>query len=208
MTTPEPREDRPDDVLAQPPGAGQAPSGLPEHRTEDLGQMLQKRSGPKLPPATLGLIAVVLLGVGFAGGMITDRQTHKTDNTASVSANGPGGTTGRRFPYGGPGGTNGGNNGGNGGAFGGFTAGTVERVDGTTVYLKTQDGKEVKVTTTGDTTVRLSSDGKVADLQAGQTVAVQGQTGTDGSVAARSITEGQLGGRFRAGGNGGANGSN
>lgn len=200
MTTPEPPVDRPDDVLAQPPG-GSAPGPAPAagHQTEDLGQLLRKRSGAKLPAATLGLIAVVLLGVGFAGGMITDRQTHKSDNPASVSANGPAGANGRRFPYGGPSGNPGGN-----GNFpgGGFTSGTVERVDGDTVYLKTADGKEVKVTTTGTTTVRMSSDGKVSDLQAGQTVAVQGQTGDDGSVAARSITEGQLGGRLRTGANG------
>ncbi|MFL6073534.1 MAG: hypothetical protein ACJ73S_09080 [Mycobacteriales bacterium] len=199
MTTPDPNADRPDDVLAQPPGGAGPSQPAAAHRSEDLGQMLQKRSGPKLPPATLGLIAVVLLGVGFAGGMITDRQTHKANNTASVSSN-PGGNFRGRFPYGGPSGNPGGNLPG-----GGFTAGTVERVDGDTVYIKTQDGKEVKVTTTGTTTVRMSSDGKVSDLQAGQPVAVQGQTGNDGSVAARSITEGQLGGRLRAGGSGNGN---
>ena len=204
MTTPENPADRPDDVLAQPPGGSGPSQPAARHRSEDLGQMLQKRSGAKLPPATLGLIAVVLLGVGFAGGMITDRQTHKTDNTASINSNNPGGNFRGRFPYGGPSGNPGRN-----GNFpgGGFTTGTVERVDGDTVYLRTADGKEVKVTTTGTTTVRLSSQGKVSDLQAGQTVAVQGQAGTDGTVAARSITEGQLGaGRLR-GGNGNNNGN-
>ncbi|GIH78470.1 hypothetical protein [Planobispora longispora] len=71
-----------------------------------------------------------------------------------------------------------------------MTVGTVQRVEDGKVYVQTMDGSVVTVNTTGETTVRVSREGKVADLRAGGTVVVQGTRGEDGSLTATSISEG------------------
>ncbi|MGW7480199.1 hypothetical protein ACWGH8_16565 [Nonomuraea muscovyensis] len=72
----------------------------------------------------------------------------------------------------------------------GGTTGTVEKVEGDTVYLKAMDGSTVTVTTTGTTAVQIAAPGKVSDLKAGATVVVRGERSDDGSVSAVSITQG------------------
>ncbi|MFC3449641.1 hypothetical protein [Amycolatopsis speibonae] len=79
--------------------------------------------------------------------------------------------------------------GGTRGAAGRGTTGTIDRVDGTKVYVKNAQGGEITVSTTDDTTVGVTQAGKLTDLKPGSTVVVQGQTGDDGTVAARSITQ-------------------
>ncbi|MEV4572303.1 hypothetical protein AB0K16_03525 [Nonomuraea jabiensis] len=80
------------------------------------------------------------------------------------------------------------------GGGGGGTIGTVEKVEGGKVYVKTMDGSTVTVTTDDRTTVQISKPGKVTDLRTGTSVVVRGQQGGDGSVTATSITQGNLGG--------------
>jgi hypothetical protein len=46
----------------------------------------------------------------------------------------------------------------------------------------------VIVKTTGKTSVSTAAKGSLKDIKAGQTVTVQGATGSDGSVAATSVT--------------------
>ncbi|MFK0247044.1 hypothetical protein ACIQUM_20300 [Amycolatopsis azurea] len=75
------------------------------------------------------------------------------------------------------------------GAAGRGTTGTIDRVDGTKVYVKNAQGGEVTVSTTDDTTIGVTQAGKLSDLKPGSTVVVQGQAGEDGTVAARSITQ-------------------
>ncbi|MGP3960434.1 hypothetical protein ACTWPT_30935 [Nonomuraea sp. 3N208] len=81
---------------------------------------------------------------------------------------------------------------------GGGTIGTVEKVEGGKIYVKTMDGSTVTVTTTDQTTVQIAKPGKVSDLEAGSTVTVRGRQGDDGSVTAASITQG--GQAFQGGG--------
>jgi Cu/Ag efflux protein CusF len=69
------------------------------------------------------------------------------------------------------------------------TAGTIDRIDGTTVYVKTQNGEIVKVSTSDSTKVQITSDGKLSDLKAGEQVVVQGQPGSDGTVTAQTLTQ-------------------
>lgn len=76
---------------------------------------------------------------------------------------------------------------------GGGTIGTVEKVEGGKVYVKTTDGATVTVTTTGRTTVQIAKPGKVSDLLKGATVTVRGQQGGDGSLTAASIIQGGQG---------------
>ncbi|WIX80150.1 DUF5666 domain-containing protein [Amycolatopsis carbonis] len=69
------------------------------------------------------------------------------------------------------------------------TVGTVEKVDGTTVTLKTPQGTDVTVSTSDSTTVGLTQPGKLSDLKPGATVTVQGRPGSDGTVAAQAIVQ-------------------
>jgi hypothetical protein len=178
----------------------QVPQGQPDQILDrpivmgDLDAELKqnKRSVGKV---TIGLVAAVLLVGAFFGGVATHAALAKPAATTQNNA-APG--NGRQFPGGGqfPGGTGQGNNGqGPGAGFRGGTAGTIDHIDGTTVYVKTQNGSVVKVSTTDSTQVRLTQQGKVADLKPGETVIVQGDTGTDGTVAANAITQGQLRGQ-------------
>jgi riboflavin synthase alpha subunit len=74
---------------------------------------------------------------------------------------------------------------------GDITFGTVVSVDGTTLTVKTQDGKTVKVETTSDTKIQITEDGQVSDLAKGDSVVVNGAT-DDGTVKAETITEGSM----------------
>jgi hypothetical protein len=149
---------------------------------------------------TLALSGLVLLIGGFVGGA----QVQKHWGTAAnASSNRPGVVlpSGNPFAggnFGGRGGAGGNGGGGNGGGTGGNggnatsaagTTGTVKLVDGTTVYLTTPDGQTVIVKTTPSTTVNVNQPGALKDLTPGATVTIQGQTASDGSVNATSITK-------------------
>jgi hypothetical protein len=191
MTT-NPAEPQPPEQPATDPPAGQPASiELGEQPGAELRTELAAAGRPT-SKVTLILVGVVVLVVGFLGGILTHRAYagSGTTNTGTTAAgpNGNGnGLRGYRFP-----GASGAPNGGTGNGFGG-TVGTVDHVSGNTVYVKTSDGKIVKVTVGSSTTISITKDGKVTDLAAGQSVVVQGQTGSDGSVTANRITEGNQG---------------
>ncbi|MFI9591980.1 hypothetical protein [Nonomuraea sp. NPDC052265] len=164
---------------------------------DDLGEELAVQPRGGVSKLTLGLTAGVLLVAGVLIG-IQAGKLFGTSSGAPAAAqlqrpNGQfsGGGYGQRGNGGQPGG---GQNGGLGQRVGGGTVGTVEKVDGDKVYLKTMDGSTVTVTTSDQTTVQISKPGKVADLAAGTTVVVRGQQSGDGSVTATTITQGTQGG--------------
>lgn len=183
---------------------------------DDLGRMLAARPRPaKLPSSTAMLSAAALLVVGFAGGVLVQR--HDTTGTgfsaaafaaraaarssgeAGASGSPSGSATGTRAT--GAAGPGAGGFGGFGGAGGGATVGTVKLVDGTTLYVQTSGGGITKVSTNPTTTVRITKDGTLKDLTPGTDVVVIGTAGSDGTVTARTVTEGGLGGgRGQAGG--------
>ena len=144
-----------------------------------------KKSKRGFGKVTVGLVGAVLLVGAFFGGIATHAAIAKPAAASSNQQNpARGNGNGRQVP-GGAGGQNG-QNGQRG------TVGTIDHIDGTDVYVKTQDGRTVKVSTSDTTRVRISQDGKVSDLKPGSTVAVQGNTGSDGTVTAQTITEGQF----------------
>ncbi|MEV7211987.1 hypothetical protein AB0O31_02680 [Kitasatospora cineracea] len=165
----------------------------------------------KLPWPTLVLAGCVVAVLSFAGGV-----WYQKDNGTSTGTGNRASATNGRFPGGtgtGRGGYGGGQNGqaggtGNGqapgGAAGGFTRGTVKSVDGSTVYLTEADGTTVKITTGDSTKVTTTKEGKVGDLQPGQSVTVMGSKAEDGSYNATQLTEGNAAGGF--GGRGGFGG--
>jgi hypothetical protein len=134
---------------------------------------------------TMVLGAVVLAAVAFGGGMFVEKAVA----SPTAAASGQGGGRGQ-FGQGGGRGQGGQGQGGQG-ARGGLrgTTGTVDHVDGNTVYVKAQDGSTVKVTTSNSTAVDVTKQGSVADLAPGSQVVVQGNRGSDGTVAAQRITE-------------------
>ncbi|PPK64879.1 hypothetical protein V5P93_006282 [Actinokineospora auranticolor] len=182
MTTPV----DPEQTLAQPVGG-------------DLDREL-RTAGKGVSKVTVGLGIAALVLLSFGGGALA-HKAFASNGTPSATAGPRAGGYGGGFPggYGGRAGQGGQNGqGGQPGAGGmggrGGTAGTIDHVEGTTVYVKTQDGKVVKVSTSDSTVVDLVDVGKLADLAPGDTVVVQGQAGDDGSVTARTLTRRQAAG--------------
>ncbi|WP_405360701.1 DUF5666 domain-containing protein [Kitasatospora sp. NBC_00085] len=168
----------------------------------------------KLPWPTLVLAGAVIATAAFAGGVWYQQGHGSGGSGKAVAAGGQqrpaasGGTAGtgqnggRR--NGGQG--QGGQGGGQGAGQGGFTRGTVKAVDGTTVYLTDANGKTVKVTTGDTTKVQLNKEGKVTDLQPGQSVTVVGTPDADGGYNATQLVEGATGFGGAGGFGGGAGG--
>ncbi|MDP4504362.1 DUF5666 domain-containing protein [Nonomuraea turcica] len=165
-------------------------SPYPDDLREELA--VQPRAG--LSKLTLTLAAGVVLVAGIIIGIQAGKLTGgSADTGAQLRAGGM-----QQAPQGyGPAGVQQAppGDGGRQGGFaqrmgGGGTIGTVEKVEGGTIYVKTMDGSTVTVTTTDQTTVQIAKPGKVSDLQAGSTITVRGRQGNDGSVAAASITQG------------------
>ena len=69
------------------------------------------------------------------------------------------------------------------------TTGQIKLVDGSNIYITTSDGSTVKVTTTPTSKVTKAIAGAVGDLKAGDTITVQGAAGSDGTIAASSISQ-------------------
>lgn len=128
---------------------------------------------------TMILGVAVLAIVAFVGGVFVQKsfgstQTPTRQNAAGRQFNGTPPSGAQQRPNGG---------------FGRGTVGTIDHVDGTTVYVKTQNGQIVKVSTSDTTKVEITSEGKLSDLKAGQQVVVQGQPGQDGTVTGQTITQ-------------------
>ncbi|MFF2039594.1 hypothetical protein ACFVVX_04145 [Kitasatospora sp. NPDC058170] len=176
----------------------------------------------KLPWLSLALAGGVIATAAFAGG-VWYQQDNGSGGGRTVAAGGgqqpragaTGGTNGTRRGAGqgqggqgqgqggqGQGGQGQGGQGGQGG--GGFARGTVKAVDGTTVYLTDANGNTVKVTTGDATKVQINKEGKVADLQPGQSVTVVGTPAEGGGYNATQLIEGAAAGGFGAGGFGGS----
>ncbi len=159
------------------------------------------------------LAVVAALVIGLFGGILIGQATSHTQATGFTR---PGGVNGGNGGFGGGAlGGAGGNGqqggGGQGGALQGgqnrtpgdfenLTTGTIQSIDGTTITLKLPDGSTVKVSTSATTTVTKTSKATVGDLKSGERIVVRGAKGSDGSVAATSVTEGQGGFGVRPGG--------
>jgi hypothetical protein len=146
---------------------------------------------PWLTRSTVVLGGLVLVTAGFIGGLQAGGGTQ-------AAANGSATTVGRGG-YGMPGGMGGygaagfGQQGavGQGGQTGttrNATTGKIKLVDGSTVYVELTDGTVVTVKVNDSTKVQSSATITLKDLKAGASVTIQGQTGTDGTVTAGTIT--------------------
>lgn len=146
---------------------------------------------PGANKATLGLVAALLLVAGFAGGYLT--------KDATAGGAGPGGGNFTRM--GGPGG-----GGSGGGGPQNLTIGTITKVDGNTVTIKTTSGTTVKATIGSDTNVNVTKTGSVKDLAKGDQIVVNGQRDGD-TIEAEFVSKGRgFGPRFERRPGGDANG--
>ena len=157
-----------------------------------------------ITPVTRILLAVLLAATGFIGGVLVERSQQPEASSTATAAN--------AVRNGGNANQGAGANGGGGGAGGGATVGTITLVDGPNLYVTTAEGDVVKVVTNAQTTISVSKNGSVSDLDPSKTVVVQGTTNPDGSVTASQVTQGGFGafggGRRNGGtGNGAGGGS-
>ncbi|MEV8523967.1 hypothetical protein AB0451_07375 [Streptomyces sp. NPDC052000] len=168
----------PEDILAEPPD------------TRDISAELSAPPRPRLPWLTLLLSGGLVAGLAFTAGALVEKNqapgsSSATQRTPGATSRGGAGQTGQRGGFGG-----GQGGGGNPGAAAGLTIGTVKLVDGSTIYVTDTQGNVVKVTTAGSTQVTEAKNGKVSDLQPGQTVTVRGSQNASGDVAATTVTQG------------------
>ncbi|GAB3243627.1 DUF5666 domain-containing protein [Kineosporia babensis] len=171
---------------------------------------LLAEGGRRVTRVTVFLIAAVLVGLAFIGGVVVQKQF------GSTSAGGfPGGASamggGGGMPgYGGgqsggmPGGYGGGRSGGASGpgtSAGGDSAdsaasaapavvGTVTKVSGRTLTVKNFADESVTVKVPKGTTISDSSDSALKGLAKGVSVSVVGEKADDGTITATSITAG------------------
>ncbi|HKN55379.1 MAG TPA: hypothetical protein VJX66_22985 [Amycolatopsis sp.] len=176
------------------------PAGSPEEPTAELPPVSEdliaspaaegdlhaemRRAAKPFTRSTFVLAGLFVLAVAFAGGAWTHAAFGTTSSSSTPNRGNGAGNANGAAPTGAFGGQGQG-----GGRAGRGTTGTIDHVQGNTVYVKTAQGNTVAVSTSDSTTVGVTSPGKLSDLKPGATVVVQGQAGSDGSVTAQSITQ-------------------
>jgi hypothetical protein len=142
-----------------------------------------------ITPVTAGLGVVVLVALGFTGGVLVQKSSGGT--TAAPAA-----STGARpsFARGGAQGAGG------GGAQ--PTVGTVSSKDGRTLYVKGTDGTTIKVRLDAHGKVTRTAKASVKAIHPGDTVFAQGTTSASGTVKAASVTATASGAQGGGGGGG------
>jgi hypothetical protein len=161
--------------------------------TDDLAAELAAHAPRRLwNKATVYLGAGALVVAGFLGGV----QVQKNYGTAATTTTAPGagragfaGNAAANGYFGGQAGTGTGAAGATGTAAAAATTGKVKLVDGTTVYVETSTGDVVTVKTGAQTQVKTSTTTTLKNLAAGDTVTIQGATGSDGTVTATTVTK-------------------
>jgi hypothetical protein len=148
--------------------------------------------------ATIYLGAAALLVGGFvAGAQVQQKYGEPSTPAGAARPSGNGNNAGGMFG-GYPGAQTGGGQGQTGGqaqsgagstAAAAPTTGKVKLVDGTTVYVETSSGDVVTVRTNGQTKVQAATSSSLKNLAAGDSVTVQGQSASDGTVTATTVTE-------------------
>jgi Domain of unknown function (DUF5666) len=134
---------------------------------------LRPRARP-FTPLRVGLACVLLLALGFIGGV--EVQKRSGSRAGSGSAAGARGFAGR-FPAGGA-----------APASGNATVGQVANVHGRTLYVTGSDGATVKVRTSANTKVTRSAASHVRSIHPGDAVVVEGASASDGTVRASRVT--------------------
>jgi hypothetical protein len=181
---------------------------------DDDWSTVKVRSGVRLQSFTAVLLALLVLGGGFWGGVVAEKH-HAGSSSASTSLS----ALASRFAAARGGATAGGTAGGATGipgatGFGGAAAsaatGIVTGVQGNILYVTDATGTLVKVVVGPSVTVTRNAKSSLAGLQTGDTVVVQGTKAANGNVTATSVRATGAGvttGATGRGGFGGATGT-
>jgi hypothetical protein len=179
------------------PGEG-AGEPVPAGDEADEEWVVRATRGIRLAVPVAALLAVALVAAGFWGGAVVEKRHGSsggsiaglaarfragragaggasTSTTSTTSTTGVAGAGGFGF-------------GGGGFAASSAATGTISVVDGDTLYILSATGSLVKVTLSPSTTITRNAQATPVDLRPGDTVVVQGTTGTSGNVAATSVT--------------------
>jgi hypothetical protein len=150
-------------------------------------------------PARVVLGSVLLLALGFIGGVEVQKRSGSGSGTAAPSR------FAGRFTGSATGAARGG-----GAADPGATIGQVANVRGKTLYVTASDGTTKKVKTNANTKVTRSAVSHVRSIHPGDTVIVQGASASNGTVKASRVTataSNAAGAGFGGGGFGGFGGA-
>ncbi len=158
--------------------------GTHEAESDDLATLLQRREHARPTRLTWVLLTLLVLTAGFIGGAFAGQRLGNSTSSGNSGFTMPAGMP-TSFPSGAlfPGAAG-------GGAAPSGTTGTVKLVDGRNLYLTDSSGNTVKVIVPSTVTVTSQQAVDLADLAAGATVLVDGETGADGTVTATSVAEG------------------
>ncbi|MHB8510687.1 MAG: DUF5666 domain-containing protein [Actinomycetota bacterium] len=127
-----------------------------------------------------GLVMLLIASLGFYGGVRLEKAQAANSAAASLRS-----AFQRRFGGAGAGGLSSLFGGGGGGA----VSGTVKLVDGKTIYITDPSGNITQVTTTSASSYSKTSKATLKDIKPGDSVSVDGQTGSDGTVTATRVTD-------------------
>ena len=144
---------------------------------------------------TAVLIVALIIVAAFAGGILAQKHWGGSSTSGftlptggNLPAGFPGAATGGATPTGGSGAASGFPAGLGQGGFGGGTRGTISYVDGDILYVATGSGSVVKVRIPKGLSVDRTVKAKASTIRPGETVVVQGETGTNGTVNATGVT--------------------
>jgi hypothetical protein len=130
---------------------------------------------------------VILLALGFIGGVLVQRGRQPAAGAGPQAAAGAGTGPGQGFGAGRPGqGAAGAGTGDGGGTA--PVAGKVSSVDGSTLYVTTNQGTTVKVRTSSSAKVTRTAKSSVGAVHPGDTVVITGSTAASGTITAAQIT--------------------
>jgi hypothetical protein len=136
---------------------------------------LPRRPRRKLAtPLTGALAAVLIAALGFIGGVKVQKSSADSMSGGVSPGRAAGGFTAP--------------NGGGGAAAGDATVGTVANVDGKSIYVTDSSGNTTRVKMRSSSKVTRTAVSKVGDVHPGDTVIVQGQASSGGTVTATSVT--------------------
>lgn len=131
------------------------------------------------------LLAVVIAAGSFYGGMIYGESQAQAEFPALGDAGGiPGGQGQFGAP---PGGQAGLDREQLAGAQGGSLFGEIQSIGSGELTIVDQSGQQVQIYVTDTTLIQKQAEVTLADLQEGETVAISGSQGTDGSITARMV---------------------
>jgi hypothetical protein len=170
-----------------------SPGGeLEEDWYPELDELPTRPRRKLLSPSIVSLLLVLFAACGFVGGVLVQKgQGSGTTGGFTGAAS----SLASRFGASGTSGTSGAGASGFRGLFGGgaggsgATIGTVSSISGSTLYVTETSGNTVAVKTTPESKITKSQSVGAKAIHPGDSVVIEGITGSKGAVTASSVTD-------------------